>query len=77
MVATVVGQRLCFIQGDSTEVKTLRNWPEGRIRLRLRNEEFAQAFVKTAHGIRRFYIAEVDGFWEPGPEIGANITARE
>lgn len=50
----------------------LKGFPSGRVKLRLRNTDFAQGFVKTADGIRRFYIAEVGGFWTPKFEQGAN-----
>jgi len=55
------------------DTKPLRGFPDGRVRIRLRNDGFAQAFVKSATGIRHFYIREVDGFWLPCFEQGANI----
>lgn len=53
----------------------LRNFPPGKIKLRLRNEGFAMAFVRDENGIRQFAIAEIDGHWEPGPELeqGRNV----
>lgn len=59
------------------EPKPLRGFPEGRVRLRLRNDEFARAFVRTPEGIRHFIVQETpDGFWEPVPgcEQGRNVS---
>jgi len=50
----------------------LKGFPEGKIKLRLRNNSFAKAFVKTKQGIRSFYVAEKDGFWIPKYEQGSN-----
>lgn len=66
------------IHGDSQAVfgirerKPLKGFPEGRVKIRLRNTDFARAFVKTASGIRQFIVAEVDGFWTPKFEQGSN-----
>ena len=54
------------------EPKPLKGFPEGRVKLRLRNKDFARAFVKTSNGIRSFIIAEQDGFWIPKWEQGSN-----
>jgi len=56
------------------EIKPLRGFPEGRVRIRLRNDDFAQAYVKTATGIRCFYLYEVDGHWQPSFETARNET---
>ena len=50
----------------------LKGFPQGRIRLRIRNTGFAQAFVKSESGIRHFYISEKEGFWTPIYEQGSN-----
>lgn len=56
------------------EPKKLRGFPEGRVRIRQRNDDFAQAFVKTPTGIRHFYVEEIDGFWQPTCEQALNDT---
>lgn len=67
-----------IIHGDSSAVwgvkerKPLKGFPEGRVKIRLRNTDFARAFVKTTSGIRQFIVAEVDGFWIPKFEQGSN-----
>jgi len=52
----------------------LKGFPRGRVRLRMRNDDFLVAFVKSARKIRRFIVAEKDGFWIPmiGCEQAAN-----
>ena len=57
-----------------TEPKPLRGFPPGKVRLRLRNEDFAHAFVSSESGTRHFYVEEADGFWQPIFEQGANLT---
>ena len=53
----------------------LAGFPEGRVRLRLRNNSFAMAYVKTKDGIRCFVIGEMDGMWVPVTEFeqGRNV----
>lgn len=58
------------------EPKPLRGFPPGEVRLRLRYDCFARAFVRNESGIRHFYVEEVDGFWQPCFEQGANIRAK-
>ena len=52
--------------------KPLRGFPDGKVRIRVRSADFAQAFVKTRDGIRHFYIQSIDGFWQPKFEQGSN-----
>jgi len=45
----------------------------GRIRLRLRNKEFAKVFIKSPDGIRKFFLTKnEDGTWSPTLEQGRN-----
>jgi hypothetical protein len=55
--------------------KPLRGFPPGKVRLRLRNTEFARGFVRDENGIRHFILQESEGFWEPMPgcEQGRNF----
>ena len=59
-------------------VLPLRGFPRGKVRLTLRNQDFARAYVKTKHGIRCFIVAEYLGKWVPLPgcEQGLNRKAR-
>lgn len=54
------------------EEKPLRGFPDGKIRIRMRNDDFAWAFVKTNNGIRKFVILDSGEFWEPIYEQGSN-----
>ncbi len=69
---TVIGSSN-FVAGLKP-IKPLRNFPEGRIRLRLRNNCFAEIWVRTEKGIRRFSVMDTGDYWEPGPETGCNAT---
>ena len=55
-------------------LRILKGFPEGRIRLRLRNKAVAKAFVRTADGIRVFTIKSDGDWWVPGCELGRNLT---
>lgn len=54
------------------EPKPLKNFPPGKVRLRMRNNDFVHAYVKTSSSIRHFLVDEIDGFWVPILEQGAN-----
>ena len=61
-----------------TKQLPLAGWPPGRVRLRLRNDNYAQAFVRLpGSGIRRFYVSEREGKWWPDLEFGANLEAAQ
>ena len=54
---------------------TLRGFPEGRARIRLRNDSFVTVNIRPRRGgIRRFNIEEREGSWWPAFEIGANLN---
>lgn len=50
----------------------LKGFPAGKVRLKIRNDDFVRAYVKTEQGIECFIIAEEDGFWIPKYKQGAN-----
>lgn len=54
------------------EKKPLRGFPKGRAKLVMRPSDFVVVFIKTGNGIRKFYVKEVDGFYEPCIETMAN-----
>lgn len=53
-----------------------KGFPQGRIRWRIRHDEFVLARVKTADGIREFYVKEEDGYWVPFVEKARNADAK-
>lgn len=65
------GQEIVFGGSDR---KPLKGFPPGKVRMRLRGEEFARAFVRNETGTYSFYIVEKDGFWVPGLLEAANLT---
>lgn len=56
--------------------KPLKDFPAGRVRLVVRNDAFARAYVKTADGIREFRVAEHEGYWIAVYEQGANTRVN-
>jgi len=56
--------------------KPLAGFPQGRIRLRIRNTDFARAFVRTPSGIRHFIVKDTGEKWEPMLEQGRNERSK-
>jgi predicted RNA-binding protein with PIN domain len=52
--------------------KPLKDFPAGRVKLRMRNDDFLTAFVKTSDGIRQFIVKDAGDFWVPAFEVAAN-----
>lgn len=52
----------------------LSGFPEGRIKIRMRPNNFARAHVFSKTGVREFFVRIVDGTWQPSVEIGSNQT---
>jgi len=50
----------------------LVGFPEGKAKIKLRNDEFARVFIKTKSGIREFVIQEINNTWQPFAEIARN-----
>jgi hypothetical protein len=72
MAVNLVNLPVCFgVQNP----KPPRGFPYGKLRWRLRPDDFVRARVKTWRGIEEFYVQEKDGFWEPFHEAGKNLTA--
>ena len=69
MAATTYGAKIPF---GVVNPKPIKDFPEGKARLRIRNYDFVKVRVKTATGIREFYPHEVNGFWIPLFETGRN-----
>lgn len=54
------------------EIKPLRGFPEGRARVRMSVCDSTMVYIKTASGIREFYVREKEGFWIPDGERRRN-----
>lgn len=52
-------------------------FPAGRLRWRIRNKDWVRARVRTAAGIREFYVKEEAGKWVAGVETGRNETTEQ
>lgn len=57
-----------------TGIKPLKDFPEGRTKVRVRAGEFVAVYVKSGTTLRGFYVIEKDGHWYPGPEFAINHT---
>jgi hypothetical protein len=64
-----------FIRGIK-EPLPAKGFPAGRLRWRIRSDDFVLARVKTDRGIREFYVKESKGHWVPSFEKGRNQTAE-
>lgn len=64
-----------FVLGVA-EPMPLKGFPPGKVRICLRPGEWANAFVKTADGLRAFYVEAKNGCWMPGPEIARNLRVE-
>jgi hypothetical protein len=54
-----------------TSMRPVVNMPSGRVRFRMRPDEFAEAFCREGNCTRRFYITEARGLWR-FVEVGRN-----
>lgn len=71
-MAVTIGRPIAF---GVVPVRVIKGLPEGKARLRMRQEEFVSVWVRTRTGIRRFYLEEVDDYWVPTMEAEANADA--
>lgn len=68
----MVAQRVVY--GIQEHVKPLREFPEGKVRIRIRAEQHAIAHVWTKEGIRAFRLEDCEDFWRPLDEVARSIT---
>ena len=54
------------------EIKPLRGFPPGKIRIKMRNGCFTEFFVRTPDGIRQFVALDYGDYWECSHEQGRN-----
>ena len=73
MPAKIIEKNIVF---GIMHIKPLHGFPNGRIRLRLRPNDFASVWVRTPDGIREFYIEDIGEKWIPAFEKGRNHTAE-
>jgi len=58
-----------------SEPLPLSDFPEGRVRICMRNDGFTKVYIRPPiGGIREFRVHEVDGKWLPCYEQGRNIV---
>jgi len=56
--------------------KRLRGWPKGKIRLRMRNNDFMYAYVRNEEGITKYGVIEKNDNWYPGALQARNHTPK-
>lgn len=71
MAVISYGPKLVFA---GEERRPLKGFPPGKVRIRIRPEEFAMAYVRNETGIFCYYVSEVDGFWTPGLLHSVNLV---
>jgi hypothetical protein len=77
MACTYVG-RSGLIRGvQDLTGKPFTGFPKGRMRIRMRPNKFATAYVKTETGLRAFYIKEENGIISPYMETAANQAIKK
>ena len=69
-MGVMYGSELVF---GSAEPLPLEGFPEGRIKVKIRGEDWVRVYVATSDGIREFVVEEKDGKWVPGLETGRNM----
>lgn len=70
-MAATIGRQISFGVVAMREIKGL---PEGKTRIRMRQDEFVSLFVRTRTGIRWFFLEEVDDHWIAVCEQQVNLT---
>jgi hypothetical protein len=57
--------------------KPLKGWPDGKVRIKLRNAGYASGFVRAENGTTRHFLVHDDGsHWMPCHEQGVNVSAN-
>ncbi len=62
--------------GVPKEPLPAKGFPDGKLRIRYRPEDFAVATVKNAFGTAQYYIKEEDGFVVPSFVKAVNSTIK-
>lgn len=74
-MATVISQSGNLIW-SATEPLPIEGFPPGRIKFRMRPENFVFAYVKTDAGIVQYAVKEVGGKWMPAFEMARNVCVE-
>lgn len=69
-MAIIYGKKLVF---GIHAALPLVGFPAGKIRVRMRADDFVRAFVRDDVGVREFTIEEIDGTWQPSVEMRINF----
>lgn len=72
MATTIKGTRIVW--GIPKEQKPIMDLPEGKLRLRFRNNNWGKGFLKTSNGILHFALEDCGDYWKPIMQ-GANASA--
>lgn len=62
-----------FVYGVQARRRIVNLPPGSRVRVRLRNSAFAEAFVKRADSIERFHLLDAADGWQLVMPIGSNF----
>jgi len=73
-MAILVGEPIVY---GIQDVLPLKDFPEGKYRIRLRNYDWARVYVKTKESIREFLVKEQEGSWIPAVEVGSNTENKQ
>ena len=72
-MAKIIG--ITYMFGVHKELPPIVNAPKGKMRVRMRNDDFVKVFIKNENSIREFRIRCVDGeFCYLCFEQGANLS---
>jgi len=54
------------------EILPLSGFPQGKVKIKMRDDNFVKIFVKSENEIQAFYPEEKDGVWIPSYKIEQN-----
>ena len=67
----LIGEQIVF--GVPPSIKPVSNLPIGaKLRLRLRNRDYARAFVRTSGGVQEWFLRDKGAHWELGWMVSQN-----
>lgn len=75
MSTGVIQKGIHLVIGIPLVVKPLVLFPEGKKRIRMRNNDAVRVFVKTKDGITEYVIKECEGGWMPAFRTRVNHRA--
>jgi hypothetical protein len=63
---------ICTAVFGVCEKKPLLHFPPGKAKIRMRNTDFVQVFIRNENGIRQFLAKDCGDHWEPCYEQSTN-----